>query len=262
MLLAIDCGNTTTKFGLYDGTAPQGRFIHVFRMDTAADLGPDDYRSRLEAELCRAGIEAGAVSDAAIATVVPAARDALCAFAEGVTGKAPLVVGGGVKLGIRVAIPKPDEAGADRLVAAVAAHARWKGTLVVLDFGTATTFDVVTAAGEYAGGVIAPGVNLALDALHAGTAQLPRIKVAKPDRVVGTGTVGAMESGIYWGYIGLIEGIVARIEAEYAEAGPVTVIATGGLAPLFAGGTDVIDATDADLTLTGIVLVYQLNRAP
>ena len=260
MLLAIDCGNTTTKFGLYDGTAPDGRFVHVYRLDTDARLGPDDYRARLDKELARAGIDASVITDAAVATVVPAARDALIVFAEAVTGTPPVVVGGaGVELGLRVLLPNPREVGADRLVAARAAHARWPGTLIVLDFGTATTFDVVTAAGDYAGGVIAPGVNLALDALHAGTAQLPRIKVAKPASVIGTGTVGAMESGIYWGYVGLIEGIVARIRAEYAEDGAITVIATGGLAALFAEGTSVIDATDPDLTLTGVVIVYQLN---
>jgi type III pantothenate kinase len=165
----------------------------------------------------------------------------------------------GVALGLKVLIDRPEEAGADRLVAAVAAHAGWPGRKIVLDFGTATTFDVVTADGDYAGGVIAPGVNLALDALHAGTAQLPRIKVAKPERVIGTGTVAAMESGIYWGYVGLIEGIVARIKAEWG-GGAFTVIATGGLAALFAEGTSVIDATDPDLTLRGIVLVHQLNR--
>jgi type III pantothenate kinase len=191
---------------------------------------------------------------------VPAARNALVDFAAALIGRVPVVVGApGVALGLKVLIDRPEEAGADRLVAAVAAHAGWPGCKIVLDFGTATTFDVITADGDYAGGVIAPGVNLALDALHSGTAQLPRIKVARPAHVIGTGTVAAMESGIYWGYVGLIEGIVARIKAEWGSA-DFTVIATGGLAALFAGGTSVIDATDPDLTLRGIVLVHQLNR--
>ncbi len=261
MLLAIDCGNTTTKFGLYEGIAPDGRFVHVYRLDTDARLGPDEYRGRLDSELAHAGLDASAIAGVAIATVVPATRDRLIVFAEALTGKDPVVVGAsGVEQGLRVLLPNPREVGADRLVAALAAHARWPGTKIVLDFGTATTFDVVTADGDYAGGVIAPGVNLALDALHAGTAQLPRIKVARPATVIGTGTVGAMESGIYWGYVGLVEGIVERIRAEYGGADRVTVIATGGLAPLFAEGTDVITATDTNLTLTGIVIVYQLNR--
>jgi type III pantothenate kinase len=260
MRLAIDCGNTNTKFGLYEGTAPGGRFVRVFRLDTDARLSAAEYRARFDKEMQKAGLDPAGVSGAAVASVVPAARNALVAFAEALTGQPAVVVGApGVALGLKVLIDRPEEAGADRLVAAVAAHAGWRGPKIVLDFGTATTFDVVTADGDYAGGVIAPGVNLALDALHAGTAQLPRIKVAKPARVVGTGTVAAMESGIYWGYVGLIEGVVARIKAEWGGT-DFTVIATGGLAALFAGGTSVIDATDPDLTLRGIVLVHQLNR--
>ncbi|MQA65286.1 MAG: type III pantothenate kinase [Alphaproteobacteria bacterium] len=260
MLLAVDCGNTSTKFGLYEGTAPGGRFARVFRLDTDARLTAADYRARFDKEVKMAGLDAAAVTGAAVATVVPAARAALVDFAQALIGRVPVVVGApSVALGLKVLIDRPEEAGADRLVAAVAAHAEWPGCKIVLDFGTATTFDVVTADGDYAGGVIAPGVNLALDALHAGTAQLPRIKVARPARVIGTGTVAAMESGIYWGYVGLIEGIVARIKAEWGSAA-FTVIATGGLAALFAGGTSVIDATDPDLTLRGIVLVHQLNR--
>ena len=192
----------------------------------------------------------------------PAPRAALEEFARDLTGTAPATIGAaGVDLGLSVLIDRPREVGADRLAGAVAAQAGWPGAKIVLDFGTATTFDVVTAEGDYAGGVIAPGINLALDALHAGTAQLPRVQVARPARVIGTDTVSAMESGIYWGYLGLIEGIVARIKAEYADGGPFTVIATGGLAPLFAEGTEVIDATDPELTLRGIVLVAQRNRA-
>lgn len=260
MLLVIDCGNTNTKFGLHEGGRPVPEFQRVFRLDTDAALSAADYRARFDTECQLAGIDPAAVSDAAIATVVPAARAALVEFARGLTGREPLVIGApGVELGLRVLIDRPAEAGADRLVAAVAAHAGWPGAKIVLDFGTATTFDVVSAQGDYAGGVIAPGVNLALDALHAGTAQLPRIKVARPGAVVGKGTVAAMESGIYWGYVGLIEGIVARIRAEYGN-GPFTVIATGGLAALFKEGTSVIDAMDPELTLRGIAIVHALNR--
>ncbi len=261
MLLAIDCGNTNTKFGLYEGTAPHGRFVRTFRLDTDVRLSAADYRARFDKEAAAAGLAAGGVRGVGIATVVPGARAALEEFARGLAGTAPVTIGAaGVDLGLRVLIERPREAGADRLADAAAAQLGWSGTKIVLDFGTATTFNVVTAEGDYAGGVIAPGINLALDALHAGTAQLPRIAVTKPRRVVGTDTVSAMESGIYWGYIGLIEGIVARIRAEYG--GDVTVIATGGLAPLFAEGTSVIDATDPELTLRGIVLICQRNLAP
>jgi type III pantothenate kinase len=259
MRLAIDCGNTNTKFGLYDGTAPGGRFVHVYRLDSDAGLSADDYRARFDAEVSSAAIEAGAVTGAGLACVVPKARAALIDFAGALTGNDPVEIGAPrIDLRLKVLIQKPAEAGADRLAAAVGAHAGWPGTKIVLDFGTATTFDVVTAAGDYAGGIITPGVNLALDALHAGTAQLPRINVAKPDRLIGTSTVGAMESGIYWGYIGLIEGIVARIRDEYP--GEVTVIATGGLAALFAEGAAVINATAPDLTLSGIILVLERNQ--
>jgi type III pantothenate kinase len=259
MRLAIDCGNTNTKFGLYEGTAPDGRFVHVYRLDTDASLSAADYRARFDKELSTTGIELGAISGTGLACVVPKARAALIDFARGLTSTDPVEIGApGIDLGLKVLIQKPAEAGADRLAAAVGAHAGWPGTKIVLDFGTATTFDVVTAAGDYAGGIIAPGVNLALDALHAGTAQLPRINVAKPDRLIGTSTVGAMESGIYWGYIGLIEGIVSRIRGEYP--GDVTVIATGGQAALFAEGAAIIDATAPDLTLSGIVLVLERNQ--
>jgi type III pantothenate kinase len=260
MLLAIDCGNTSTKFGLHDQGGEGVIFRHVYRMDTDTGLTAADYRARFDKEAARAGIDPAAVTDIGIASVVPGTRDALAGFAEALSGHPPVVIGAaGVDLGLKVLIDRPRDAGADRLVAAVAAHHGWDGAKIVLDFGTATTFDVVTAAGDYAGGVIAPGVNLALDALHAGTAQLPRIKVARPGKVIGTDTVAAMESGIYWGYVGLIEGIVGRIRAEYPGDVKFTVIATGGLASLFAEGTKVIDATDPELTLKGIVLVCRRN---
>lgn len=261
MLLAIDCGNTNTKFGFYEGAAPGGRFVHTFRLDTDAKLTAEAYRARFDREAAAAGLAARDVTGVGLATVVPGARVALFDFARGLTGTDPVVIGAaGVDPGLRILIERPGDVGADRLADAAAVHAGWPGTVIVLDFGTATTFNLVTAAGDYAGGVIAPGINLALDALHAGTAQLPRIAVAKPGRVIGTDTVSAMESGIYWGYVGLIEGIVARMMAEYPDGGGVTVVATGGLAPLFAKGTSVIDVIDQELTLRGIVLIYQRNR--
>ncbi len=196
-----------------------------------------------------------------IASVVPDALAALSDFAAAASGAAPVVVGAlGNVIGCEVLVDQAAKVGADRLVNTLAAHALHPGPAVVVDFGTATTFDVVSADGAYVGGVIAPGVNLALGALHEATALLPDIEVAKPERVIGTGTVDAMQSGIYWGYLGLIEGLIARIEGEYGGADAFTVIATGGLAPLFAGGTEAIDVVEPTLTLTGLILNYQINR--
>ena len=266
MLLAIDCGNTNTVMGLYDGAAPTGKFCHIFRMETDAGLILDDYQTRLTHEMRDAGLDAGSITGVVMASVVPGAEPGLKSFARAVSGVEPVVIGSaGVELGIKVEIDNPSEVGADRLVNAVAAHviygAGHSGPLIVLDFGTATTFDVVTSDGNYAGGIIAPGINLAVKALGDGAALLPKIEVVKPDRVIGTGTVSAMQSGIYWGYMGLIEGIVTRIRASYTDGAPFKVIATGGLAPLFADGTDVIDVTDPDLTLHGLVLLHQMNGA-
>lgn len=257
MLLTIDSGNTNIVFALYDGDKQRG----VWRRANDYRRTADEYGVWLLQLMALAKLHPEEVDSAIIATVVPDTLFSLKGLCRNYFHADPLVVGQpGVELGIKALVDSPESVGADRLVNAVAAHEKYGGPLIVIDFGTATTFDVVTADGDYAGGVIAPGVNLALDALHAGTAQLPRIKVARPATVIGTGTVSAMESGIYWGYVGLVEGIVERIRAEYADADRLTVIATGGLAPLFAEGTEMITATDTNLTLTGIVIVYQLNR--
>jgi type III pantothenate kinase len=157
-------------------------------------------------------------------------------------------------LGIGVKVDRPGAVGADRLVNTIAAHAHYKGALIVVDFGTATTFDVVAENGDYEGGIIAPGVNLSAEALHQAAAMLPRVAVARTQNVIGKDTVPAMQSGLYWGYIGLIEGLVARIKAEYGK--PMTVIGTGGLASLFHRQTPVIDHLDPDLTIRGLILIY------
>ena len=263
MLIAIDCGNTSTVVGLYDGVPPHGAFRHVYRSDTDTGLGAADHRARLDHELQAAGLSGAALEGAALACVVPDALGALNEFAEAATGVATVVVGAlGNVLGCEVLVDQPAKVGADRLVNTLAAHSLYPGPSIIVDFGTATTFDVVSAEGNYVGGVIAPGVELALIALHDAAALLPTVEVARPDRVIGTDTVGAMRSGIYWGYVSLIEGLVDRIRAEYGELGaaPFTVIATGGLAPLLAGGTEVIDVIEPNLTLTGLVLNHRINR--
>ncbi len=162
-----------------------------------------------------------------------------------------------VTLGIGIHMDRPEAVGADRLVNAVAAHASYKGAVIVVDFGTATTFDIISAEGDYEGGVIAPGVNLSAEALHQGAAMLPRVAVQRTQSVIGKDTVPAMQSGLFWGYIGLIEGIVARIKEEYGE--PMTVVATGGLATPFHRQTPAIDELDPDLTIRGLILIHARN---
>lgn len=263
MLIAIDCGNTSTVVGLYDGVPPDGTFRHVYRFDTDDSLGAADHRTRLDEEIEAAGLSGATLEGAAIASVVPDALGALSEFAEAATGVGAVVVGAlGNVIGCEVLVDQPAKVGADRLVNTLAAHSLYRGPSIVVDLGTATTFDVVTTEGNYAGGVIAPGVNLALSALHDAAALLPQIEVARPDRVIGTETVGAMQSGIYWGYVSLIEGLINRIRAEYGESSeaPFTVIATGGLAPLLAEGTEAIDAAEPNLSLIGLVLNHQINR--
>ena len=168
-----------------------------------------------------------------------------------------MIIGENVELGIAVRIEKPSEAGADRLVNAVGAHLSYPGALLVIDSGTATTFDIVAADGAFEGGVIAPGINLSMQALHAAAARLPRVAIQRPPRVIGKDTVGAMQSGIYWGYVCLIEGLIGRIKAEYGA--PLTVIGTGGVASLFEGATKAIDRFDHDLTILGLLEIARRN---
>jgi type III pantothenate kinase len=168
------------------------------------------------------------------------------------------VVGEDLGITIPVLIDNPREVGADRLVNAVAAHARYHGPLIVVDFGTATTFDVIDEAGRYCGGVIATGINLSLEALHRAAAKLPRIAVERPPQVIGRSTVTAMQSGVFWGYVSMVEGMVARIKEEFGAE--MKVIATGGLAGLFADATDVIEHVDRDLTMAGLVELFYADR--
>ena len=253
MLLAIDSGNTNTVFAIFDGEV----LVSQWRAATAADRTADEYAVWLSQLMGLESLAAGTIVGAIIATVVPQTLFSLRLLCRRYFGCEAMVVGAGVELGIAVRIERPTEVGADRLVNAVAAHATYGEALIIVDFGTATTFDVVDANGDYAGGVIAPGVNLSLQALHQAAAQLPRIAVEKPRSVIGGATVPAMQSGVYWGYVGLIEGLIARIQEEFGST--MKVIATGGLAPLFASGTSVIDHVDADLTVRGLCEIYARN---
>jgi len=169
----------------------------------------------------------------------------------------PLVIGENVDLGIPVRLEKPSEAGADRLVNAIGAHVVYPGDLIVIDSGTATTFDVIAADGGFEGGVIAPGINLSMEALHAAAAKLPRVAIRRPEKTIGRDTVGAMQAGVFWGYIALIEGLITRIREEWGR--PMTVVATGGVASLFQGATEAIDHFDSDLTIRGMLEIHRRN---
>jgi len=255
MLLAIDAGNTNTVFALFDGAAQRG----AWRAATNAQRTADEYAAFLKPLMREAGLAAEAVTAAIIGSVVPDANFNLLKLCRDHFGCEPMIVGkADVLPGIKIKIARPDETGADRIINAVAGVAAYKPPLLLVDFGTATTFDVVDAEGDYAGGVIAPGINLSLKALHMAAAKLPSVAITRPASVIGTGTVSAIQSGIYWGYVGLIEGLITRIVAEFGQ--PMTVIATGGLAALFKDALPAIAHIDPDLTLRGLQLIYERNR--
>lgn len=255
MLLAIDSGNTNIVFAVFDG---EGAIRGEWRSSTNTERTADEYGVWLGQLMQKADLRPEDVDAAIIATVVPATLHSLKTLSREYFDCEPLVVGeDGVDLGLKVLIDRPDDVGADRLVNAVSAHQRYGGPLIVVDFGTATTFDIIDSDGNYIGGVIAPGVNLSLEALHMAAAKLPRIGIQRTERVTGKNTVEAMQSGIYWGYVGLIEGLVKRLNAEYGT--DMNVIATGGLAPLFNEATDCIKHSDPDLILRGLLAIYRRN---
>ena len=255
MLLAIDLGNTNTKFAIYDGETQRG----IWRISTDRKRTADEYAGWLLQVMELGGINKTEVHRVIISSVVPEALFHITTLARRYFATSARVVGEpDVKLGIQARIDNPAEAGADRLVNAVGSHELYGGPLIVIDFGTATTFDLVDDHGNYCGGVISPGINLSLEALYLTAAKLPHVAIKRPPKVIGTATVPAMQSGIFWGYVGLIEGIVARMRREYES--PLKVVATGGLATMFAEATEVIQHIDPDLTLKGLVLIDRLNR--
>jgi len=256
MLLAIDSGNTNTVFSVFD---KDGSVRGEWRSSTNSNRTADEFAVWLSQLMSFEKIEIEDIDSAIIATVVPAMLFNLKTLCRKYFKVDPIVVGDeGVDLGIEIFLDRPEEVGADRLVNAIAAHEVYKGALIVIDFGTATTFDVVDANGNYCGGAIAPGINLSLEALHMAAAKLPRVAIGKPEKAIGKGTTTAMQSGIFWGYIGMIEGLTQRMKDEFGEE--MTVIATGGLATLFAASTDVIQHSDGDLTLRGLLAIYKRNK--
>jgi type III pantothenate kinase len=256
MLLVIDAGNTNVVFAVHDGVGWAG----TWRIATEPQRTSDEYAVWLVTLLTMQGIKRDDVTAAVIGTVVPAALYHLRRLCRDWFYVEPLIARAHLDWGFEIRIDNPDEVGADRLLNSLAAHRTYRGPLVVIDFGTATTFDVVDKDGAYLGGVIAPGINLSIEALHKAAARLPRIGIGRPQAVIGRSTIPAMQSGIYWGYVGMIEGLVARIQGEYGDR--LKVIATGGLAPLLAEGTSVIEVIDPDITLDGLRMLAERNPAP
>jgi type III pantothenate kinase len=281
LLLAIDVGNTNISFGLFDdlprdpdrvpppprGVPPGEAVRHSrdtralradWRLETRSGRTADEYFALLSELFRHAGIDRTAVKSVAISSVVPPILSPLERLCRTYLNITPLVIGPGTKTGVPVLYENPREVGADRIVNAVAAHDRWPQGAIVVDFGTATTFDIVTARGEYLGGVIAPGLNVSAHALYQATAKLPRVEIARPPSAVARNTVHSMQAGLVFGYAGLVDGIVERIKAE-VDFVP-RVVGTGGLAPLIAAEARTIDECDDLLTLRGLAIIHDRNR--
>jgi len=250
MLLAIDIGNTNTVFAVFKGA----EIVESWRIQTDAMRSEDEYAVLFNQLFMMSDLVGKAFAPVIISSVVPEANRTIAKFCEKFIGALPVFVTKDM-VDIAALIDRPDDIGADRLVNAAAVKAHYKTPAVVVDFGTATTFDVVDADGNYAGGVIAPGINLSMAALHQAASKLPKISVKRPDHAIGKDTVSAMRAGVYWGYLGLVDRILSEIKAEIGD--DVYVIATGGLAPLFAKDNDAIDNVDGDLTLKGLYLIAQ-----
>lgn len=255
MLLAIDCGNTNTVFALWDGAT----FAATWRIATDHRRTADEYFVWLSTLMTLKGISPR-IDEVIISSTVPRVVFNLRVLADRYFETRPLVVGkADCVLPVPPRVDEGTQVGPDRLVNAAGAHDRHGGDLIVVDFGTATTFDVVAEDGAYVGGVIAPGANLSLQALHMSAAALPHVDISRPQGVIGRNTVACMQSGIYWGYVGLVREICARVRAEYDR--PMRVIGTGGLAPLFDQTEDLFDLVDDDLTMHGLTVIHAYNKS-
>jgi len=255
MLLAIDIGNSDTKLGVFEGD----KLRTTWHMATSIERRVDEYAALFLNLLPHQGLETADIKEVVLCSVVPPLITTFRELFQRYFNLSPLVVGAGVKTGVRIRMDNPREVGADRIVNAAAAHRLYGGTVIIVDLGTATTFDTVSKEGDYLGGAIAPGIVTATEALFTRAAVLPRVELTRPKRVIGTNTITAMQSGIIFGYVGLIEGMVSRIQQELGEK--TRVIATGGYAELIAKETPVIEEVNPNLTLIGLRLVYLMNRA-
>jgi type III pantothenate kinase len=255
MLLAIDVGNTNIVYGIFDGE----KLVHQFRVETSRGRTADEYAVILRQLLAMRDVKPSDVTAAIVASVVPALTEPMLELVRRAFGHEALVVGPGIRTGMAILYENPREVGADRIVNGVAAFERFHSGLIVVDFGTATTFDCVSPKGEYLGGVICPGIQISADALFARAAKLPRVEIAKPPKVVGRNTQHSMQSGIIYGYVGLVDGLVDRLLEELGF--PCTVVATGGLARVIAPLSRTIKEVDDELTLTGLRILYERNLA-
>lgn len=255
MLLAIDVGNTNISFGVFEGEA----LLHHVRSESARARTADEYAVLVRQMLALHGVAPERIDSAIIASVVPALTDTMVGLVRRAFRREALVVGPGIRTGMSILYENPREVGADRIVNAVAAFEWARAGVIVVDFGTATTFDCVTPKGEYLGGVIAPGIQISAEALFSRAARLHRVEIALPPRVVGRNPVHSMQSGIVYGYAGLVDGLCARLKRELGY--PCRVVATGGLARLIAPQTESIEVVDDDLTLAGLRLLYERNAA-
>lgn len=255
MLLAIDIGNTNIYLGLYTG----GKWHITWRARTVTDKMPDEYAIMVRSFLSSADLGYRAVSAVIISSVVPALTTAFTEMTKKYIHIEPLIVTHQTKTGITIAIDQPEQAGADRIVNTAAAAALYGGPAIVIDFGTATTFDVLSADNAYCGGAITTGIGLAADALVSRAARLHKVDLTPPPSTVGTNTIHAMQSGLFWGYVALIEGLTARIKRDMGNDVAIKVIGTGGLAQLFQQHTTIFDIIEPELTLEGLRIIYELN---
>jgi type III pantothenate kinase len=254
VLLTIDVGNTNTVLGVFEGA----RLLQHWRIETSHTRTGDEYGILVRQLFAASDLAHGRVKAVAVSSVVPPMAFTLRQMCTRYFQVEPLVVGPGVKTGMPILYENPREVGADRVVNAVAAYEKWRSALIVVDFGTATTFDAVTPRGEYLGGAICPGVNISMEALFRHASKLPRVEFVRPPSVVGRNTVHSMQSGLVYGYVGMVDGLCTRMAAELGTS--PKVVATGGLASLVAGLSSTITEVDEQLTLDGLRIIHERNR--